>query len=102
MITVNDVTITEDQLLAEVERHQSEPDPMMSAGHELVLRELLMQRARELGIEVQGREAIFAVLEAEVASPRADQAACRRSYAQPADQFREGDQVDIRERKSGV
>ena len=79
MITVNGSVITEDQLLDEVTRHESEPDPMISAGHELVLRELLKQRARELGIEAPNDEsAAQAVLAREVESPRADLDACRR------------------------
>lgn len=95
MITVNQTTITEAQLTAEIERHESEPDPMMSAGQELVLRELLLQRAQELGLECDTPEQMAdAVLEHEVSSPQADIPACRRFYDQHADQFREGDQVE--------
>jgi len=96
MITVNDATITEDQLLAELQRHRSQADPMMSAGQELVLRELLLQRAWALGMDAGAPDAaIDAVLRAEVDSPRADEAACRRFYEQHPEQFREGDQVEV-------
>jgi len=50
MISVNGVAIDETRLQAELPRHQHEPDPAQSASHELVLRELLLQRARELGL----------------------------------------------------
>jgi peptidyl-prolyl cis-trans isomerase C len=96
VIIVNKAVITEAQLADEVVRHQSESDPMMSAGHELVLRELLRQKACELGIACDTPESTAdAVLEREVSSPRADTAACLRFYEQHPDQFREGDRVDV-------
>lgn len=96
IIIVNKTAITEAQLTSEVVHHESEPDPMMSAGHELVLRELLWQRVCELGLECDTPEsAADAVLAHEVTSPQADEAACLRFYKQHGDQFREGDQVDV-------
>lgn len=96
MITVNDITITEAQLEAEVVRHHDAEDPMMEAAHELVLRELLLQKARELEVPGDDEEAaIQAVLQAEVATPVADDAACRRYYEQHPERFRTGELVEV-------
>lgn len=96
MITINHTTITESQLEAEVPRHDDAEDPMMSAAHELVLRELLRQRADALGIDGPDEEArIQAVLAAEVHTPEADEATCRRYYAQHLQRFMMGESVEV-------
>lgn len=95
MITVNGVIITETQLQAEVGLHASANDPMMSAGHELVLHELLCQRAAELGLAYPDTDPCDAVLAAEVRTPVADDEACRRYYEQNPSKFRLGDLIEI-------
>lgn len=95
MITVNGVIITETQLQAEVELHASADDPMMSAGHELVLRELLRQRAAELGLVSSDADPYDAVLQAEVRTPAADEESCRRYYERNPSKFHVGDLIEI-------
>ncbi len=96
MITVNGIVITEDQVAAETARHQYAEDPMMSAGHELVLRELLRQRSQQLGLAEPDPELLIqAVLACEVKTPEADEAACRRYYAQHQPQFLAGELVEV-------
>lgn len=87
MISVNGVAIDEAQLAAEAARHQDGGDPQASAAHELVLRELLVQRARALGLPGAGEDAVQAVLAAEVRTPEADEAACRRYYSTHGERF---------------
>ncbi|MFT0532980.1 peptidylprolyl isomerase [Castellaniella hirudinis] len=96
MITVNDATITEADILAEVPRHEQESNPRLAAGQELVLRELIHQRAADLDIRADTDEALLAaVLAADVHTPRADEASCRRYYQQHQEEFREGDLIEV-------
>lgn len=96
MISVNGIAIDDDRLQAEIPRHQAEADPEQSAGHELVLRELLLQRARTVGVAQDNDDAsVRAVLAAEVHTPQADEAACRRYYEQHAAQFLSGALVEV-------
>lgn len=96
MISVNGIAIDEARLQAELPRHQDEADPLQSAGRELVLRELLLQRARALGLAGHDEEAaVRAVLAAEVRTPEADEAACRRYYEQHPAQFLSGALVEV-------
>lgn len=97
MITVNDVTITEQEVLAEVARHAAEENPRLAAGQELVLRELIRQRALEMELALSAEPdnvLMAAVLEHDVRSPQADEASCRRYYDQHPEEFREGDLVE--------
>lgn len=94
MITVNDVTITESDILSQAAQHEGEPNPRLAAGQELVLRELIRQRACELELSIDGDQArLDQVLAHDVRTPQADEASCRRYYEQHPDEFREGDQV---------
>ncbi|HYG44352.1 MAG TPA: peptidylprolyl isomerase [Bordetella sp.] len=96
MISVNGITIDDNRLQGELARHQHEPDPAQSASHELVLRELLLQRARTLGVAQSDDEAsVRAVLAAEVRTPVADLDACRRYYGQHPGQFMSGALVEV-------
>lgn len=96
MIVVNGVSINDTQMQAEMARHQDEADPAQSAGQELVLRELLLQRARELGLEQDDPDAaIQAVLAAEVKTPVADEASCRRYYEQNTNRFISGTLIEV-------
>ena len=96
MITVNDIVISEDMLAAETERHGHAEDPMMSAAHELVLRELLHQRAAELGIANPHSEgAVQATLNAEVHTPQADDDTCRRYFEQHPERFLHGESIEV-------
>lgn len=95
MITVNDVVITESDILAEVSSHEQEANPRLAAGQELVLRELIRQRGAELALNVDSPEALqAAVLAEDVRTPQADEASCRRYYDQHPEEFREGDLIE--------
>ncbi|MER1967654.1 peptidylprolyl isomerase [Castellaniella sp. GW247-6E4] len=97
MITVNDIVITEAAILEEAARHAADPNPRLAAGHELVLRELVRQRALELGLPVDDdASALETVLARDVRTPEADEASCRRYYEGHPDEFREGDRVEVR------
>ena len=87
-IEVNGVKITSDEINAEVQYHPAES--LFSAKYEamraLVIRELLLQRASELGL-CQRDEAIKnpdpiieTLLSQEINIPEADQETCRRYY----------------------
>lgn len=97
MITVNDVMISEEDILAEVPRHEAEENPRLAAGQELVLRELIRQRAQELDLALSpdtDGELMATVLALDVQTPQADEASCRRYYDQHLEEFREGDLIE--------
>ena len=50
-ITVNGVEISPAKIEAEIPRHHDARDPFAAAAHELILRELLLQQAAQLGVE---------------------------------------------------
>lgn len=92
MITVNEVSISEADILAEVPRHAAAPNARLAAGQELVLRELIRQRADDLALSGDTDDAVLAaVLQHDVHTPQADEASCRRYFEQHPEEFREGD-----------
>ncbi len=105
IVTVNGTVIPHDMIAQEVQHHAA-PTPIAAwttAARALVVRELLLQRAAELGVAVEpscdteGRretdeEALVrALIEREVHVPEADVATCRRIYGKNLDQFRAAD-----------
>lgn len=101
-ISVNGVVIPRAAIAREAQNHPA-PKPIeawLAAARALVVRELLLQEARRLGIapspiaDADGRrdtdeEALVrAVVEREVVTPRADEAACRRYYDMNRQRFR--------------
>lgn len=101
-ISVNDAAIAPDAIAAEAQNHPSDtPDQAYeAAATALVVRELLLQRARDLGLEPDaavdddGRretddEALIRqLLDREVSTPEADEASCRRYYENNRRRFR--------------
>ncbi|WP_244500120.1 peptidylprolyl isomerase [Methyloceanibacter superfactus] len=99
---MNGVTIPRDEIAREVQHHKaSRPfEAWQSAARALVIRELLLQRARSLGIASAPREndggrreteeeaLMRALIEKEVATPDPDEAACRRYFEQNRRRFR--------------
>lgn len=91
-VSVNGVAISRDAIAREVQHHKaSKPiEAWQSAARALVIRELLLQRVRCLGIASSPRdngggrretdeEALLrALIEEEVATPDPDEVACRR------------------------
>jgi peptidyl-prolyl cis-trans isomerase C len=105
VISVNGVVIARAAIAREAQHHPA-PKPILawqSAARALVLRELLLQEARRLGVvaepatDAQGRreteeEALVRTLaEREVTVPDADEASCRRYYEQNRRRFRSAD-----------
>jgi len=102
VVSVNGVEIPRDIIAREVQHHPAPkaPQAWQSAARALVVRELLLQQARHLGVEPAPRgdesgpheteeEALIQGLMAqEVATPEPDDAACRRYYEQNRRRFR--------------
>ncbi len=98
-LTVNGVAIDSDAIEREAMRFAGAEAPEDAGRCALAARELLLQRARELGFtaEGNGREAedvlIERLLEAEVATPVPTDAECRRFYDSHPDRYIAGQRV---------
>jgi peptidyl-prolyl cis-trans isomerase C len=104
VLAVNDAVIANADIAREVQNHAGE-DPRQAwteAMRALVVRELLLQRARAIGLTAEPRsetglreteeEALIrALLKAEVRTPQADDDACRRYYQANLSRFRSPD-----------
>lgn len=109
-ITVNGITIPRTAIGRETQHHPAAKpiDAWMAAARALVVRELLLEEARRLGLtpepqtdDAQRRETddealIRQVIEREVVTPDADESACRRIYEQTPGRFRSSDLYAIR------
>jgi len=101
-VSVNGVVIRRDAIAREVQHHPaSKPiEAWQSAARALVIRELLLQEARRLGMapapqsdgsgrrETEEEALIRGLIEQEVTTPEPDEAACRRYYEQNRRRFR--------------
>lgn len=101
-VRVNGIVIARDLIAREVQHHptRSPAESLKAAARALVVRELLLQEARRLEIEAEpwtdaeGRRetaeeaAVRALVDREVRTPSADEAACRRYYQQNRQAFR--------------
>lgn len=103
-VSVNAVVIADAAIAREVQNHPeaSPREAWQAATRALVVRELLLQRARALGLaaaprtedglrETEEEALIRALLDAEVHTPTADEASCRRYYAANQRRFRAPD-----------
>ncbi len=93
-VQVNGVAIARDDIVREIQQHPSRTpiDAWKSAAQALVVRELLLQEARRLGVpckpfdDSKGRRetdedaVIRALIAQEVRTPQADKEVCRRYY----------------------
>ncbi|MEP7183172.1 MAG: peptidylprolyl isomerase [Betaproteobacteria bacterium] len=109
-LAVNDVTIPADAIACEAALLADAPDPDAAARRTLAIRELLLQRAGELGLLEGGAargavtfadreaedETVARVLEAEVKTPAPSTDECRRYYDTHAGKFTSGDLVEAR------
>lgn len=94
-IIVNGVQITSDEIGSELQYHPAEN--ILGAQHEaaqaLIIRELLLQKAAELGLSARGEAVknpdgvIDTLLEKEIAIPEADEDTCERYYENNKDKF---------------
>lgn len=103
-VSVNGVTISLEAISAEAQQHpaSSPAEAIQQAARALVVRQLLLGEAQALGLEASPEEdgrgrretdedaLIRALLEQEVTSPKADDAACRRYYDAHAGRFTSG------------
>jgi peptidyl-prolyl cis-trans isomerase C len=109
-VSVNGVAIPRAAIAQETQHHPAAKplDAMQAATRALVVRELLLQEARRLHIQAtpdsdaEGRreteeEALVRTLvEREVATPQADEAACRRYYNRNPARFRSAPLCEVR------
>jgi peptidyl-prolyl cis-trans isomerase C len=110
IISVNGVVISRAAIARETQNHPAAKpiEAWLAAARALVVRELLLQEARRLGIvpapiaDADGRreadeEALVRmIIEREVATPRADESACRRYYDMNRQRFRTPDLYEAR------
>jgi peptidyl-prolyl cis-trans isomerase C len=108
-VSVNGIAIARDAIVREMQHHPAKKpiEAWQNAARALVVRELLLQRARALDIspapaaDEAGRretddEAIMrAVVEREVSLPEADDETCRRYYANNIARFRSEDIYEV-------
>jgi len=100
-VSVNGVTIPRDAIARETQNHPATKPyaAWQAAARALVIRELLLQEARRLGIEAEpqcdndrretGDEALIrCLIDREVVTPEPDEASCRRYYEQNLARFR--------------
>ena len=101
-VSVNGVEIPRDAIVREVQHHPASKPIVawQAAARALVIRELLQQRARRLGIapasgsddsgrrETEEAALIQDLIEREVVTPEPDAATCRRYYEQNRQRFR--------------
>lgn len=91
-ITVNGTTISEEQLQAEAAQYSDAPNARDAAAQELILRELLLQRAASLGLDTSDPSAaIGALFERELSVDAVDEAACLAFYEQYPERFARGE-----------
>jgi len=109
-VSVNGVTIPRDDIARETQNHAASTpiDAWKQAARALVVRELLMQEAKRLGVvaepvkddegrhETDDEAAMRALMEREVVTPVADEAACRRYYDNNRAKFRSPDLFEAR------
>ncbi len=101
-VSVNGVVIARDAIAREVQHHPARRpiEAWQAAARALVIRELLLQEARRLGLvaepcfdadgrhETEDEALVRTVHEREVITPEPDVATCRRYYEQNRDAFR--------------
>lgn len=104
-VAVNGIAIARDRIAREIQNHPS-GSPIKAwnaAAQSLVIRELLLQEAKRLGVmavplddgagrrETEDEASIRALIEQEVMTPAADTKTCRRYYEQNRRRFRSTD-----------
>ena len=105
-IRVNGVLIDENSVLAEVQYHPAETKraAMIKAAEYLIIKELIVQRAKELDFNVIANsldtaaeyELLEQMMELEAKVPVATEEECQRFYEQNQDKFRTSPLVELR------
>jgi len=105
IISVNGVAIAREDISREAQNHRAETPAAawLEAAQALVVRQLLLQEARRLGLspepatdhrgrrETDEEALIRSLVEHEVITPTPDEASCRRYYEQNRQKFRSSD-----------
>jgi peptidyl-prolyl cis-trans isomerase C len=108
-LTVNGVALNSDAIQSEAQHFVHAQDPTVAARKSLAVRELLLQRARDLGLsgaedieirspgERDAEDALIAqVLDAEVSMPTPTEVECRRHFDTHPEQFTSGELIEAR------
>lgn len=94
-ILINDHELTDTDIEAELPHHADTDNPLRSATHAVVLRRILLDEARRLGLPDGDADTVIdALLATEVQVPVADEVTCRRYYAQHLQHFTVGELVE--------
>jgi len=102
MIRVNDRTLSEKEIIAEMQYHPAEnhDEAYKKASEALVISTLLTQRAASLGFEVENETLeesdLDQLLEKEIDIPSADETVCRQYFEQNAEKFMSSPLVEAR------
>ena len=108
-VSVNGVTIARDAIVREMQHHPAEKPiaAWQQAARALAIRELLLQRARHLGVspepisdaagrrETDEEAMIRGLIEREVSVPEPDDDTCRRYYERNSARFRSPDIYEV-------
>lgn len=110
MLSINGTTFDEGAVAREAALFGDSPNPDAAARRALAVRELLLQRAVEIGLleaESPGRRAVLAsrdgedaviaaVIDADVQAPRATEDECRRHFDAHPERFTAGELIEAR------
>lgn len=100
ILTINGVAIAPEAIEREAQYFSEAEQPSDAARRALAVRELMLQRARDLGMAATGsdRESevslVERLLEAEVATPAPTDAECRRHYETHPEQYTAGELLE--------
>ena len=93
-VIVNDYELSDAEMEQELAQHQDAADPMQSAMTALVLRRVLLDEAKNLGLPGQDEAAIEALLAQEVVVPAPSAEECERHYQAHPGRFTVGELVE--------
>jgi len=110
MLSINGVHIDDEAIARETSLYAGASDPAAAARRSLAVRELMLQRAGELGMLEAGASRthvtfasradedalIAALIDAEVHVPKATESECRRYFEAHAEEFTSGELVEAR------
>ncbi|MBI3285050.1 MAG: peptidylprolyl isomerase [Burkholderiales bacterium] len=93
-VIVNGYELSDAEMECELPQHQDASDPLKSAMTALVLRRVLLDQARALGLQGEDEAVVDALLEQEVLVPTPGREECLRHYQAHADRFTVGELVE--------
>ncbi|WMW81710.1 peptidylprolyl isomerase [Undibacterium cyanobacteriorum] len=93
-VIVNDYELSDAEMEKELPQHQDAADPLKSAMTSLVLRRVLLDKAKELALQGDDEQKIESLLAREVIIPEASLEECRRYYELHQPRFLTGELVE--------